>query len=372
MGQGCGVNYSCYLKNLIRCLGSSGQIDVMETTGPNPGSVQGGIFHGGQGHYHEYSGGNYSPEQIDFSEDYHVYTVEWQPYEIRWFVDGNLYAMQNRWSSFSADFPAPFDKSFFLALSLAVDGDTTDRSFPAEMSIDWIRVYQVSGRELTTSNQDHQPREEFNLRTGESRVTVDASDADGNLQKVEFYNHQQLLAEVEDAPYNFTWDVPDGCHTLTARAVDSDGFGRSDSIEFVAGVGCPPGPYHGTPITLPGRIEAEDFDTSPKQKAYADRDDSNNGGAYRQTGVDIQDCLEGGYNLGWLETGEWLEYTVNSKAGKYDIVCRTGSPYDGGKLHVEFDGVNRTGTLDVVNTGDWQNYTHLIGRVCCSKKAFKR
>lgn len=30
------------------------------------------------------------------------------------------------------------------------------------------------------------------------------------------------------------------------------------------------------------------------------------------------------------------------------------------RLHVEFDGVDRTGTLDVVNTGDWQNYTHLI------------
>ena len=112
---------------------------------------------------------------------------------------------------------------------------------------------------------------------------------------------------------------------------------------------------------MPGRVEAEDFDTSPKEKAYWDTDDQNNGGAYRQTGVDIQDCLEGGYNLGWLETNEWLEYTVRiQEAGKYDIVCRTGSPNDGAKLHVEFDGVNKTGTLHVVNTGDWQNYTHLI------------
>ncbi len=74
----------------------SGQIDIMETQGANPNRVKGGIFHGGQGHYNKYSGGDYAPEGIDFSQDYHLYTVEWQPYEIRWFIDGTLYAMQNR------------------------------------------------------------------------------------------------------------------------------------------------------------------------------------------------------------------------------------------------------------------------------------
>ena len=124
---------------------------------------------------------------------------------------------------------------------------------------------------------------------------------------------------------------------------------------------------------LPGRVEAEDFDTSPKEKAYWDFDENNNGGAYRQTGVDIQDCLEGGYNLGWIETDEWLEYTVDvQEAGKYDIVCRTGSPNDGAKLHVEFDGVDQDRDADVVNTGDWQNYTHLIKKDVQLKRAFRR
>lgn len=308
----------------------SGQIDVMETAGPNPGQVRGGIFHGGQGHYNDYSGGVYAAEEIDLAKDYHVYSVEWQPYEMRWFVDGKLYAMQNRWSSFSADYPAPFDKSFYLALSVAVDGDTTADQFPAELSVDWIRVYQVSGDNQSPQIKITSPANDSTVGAGNLSVSVDASDADGNLEKVEFYNHQELLATVEKAPYNYVWDVPDGCHKLTARAVDRLGFGRSDLVEFVAGVGCPPSPYHGTPVVLPGRIEAEDFDTSPREEAYWDRDDSNNGGAYRQTGVDIQDCLEGGYNLGWIETGEWLEYTVDvSEAGRYDIVCRTGSPQDG-------------------------------------------
>jgi beta-glucanase (GH16 family) len=339
----------------------SGQIDVMETAGPNPGSVNGGIFHGGQGHYHEYSGGVHAPEGIDFSTDFHVYTVEWQPYEMRWFVDGKLYAMQNKWSSFSAAHPAPFDKRFFLALSVAVDSDTDDSQFPAEMSVDWIRVYQITGDNRPPEIKITNPTPDATIETGAMQISVNASDVDSNLERVDFYNHQELLGTAQEAPYGFVWDVPDGCHTLVARAVDRAGFACSDSVEIVAGVGCPPGPYHGTPAVLPGRVEAEDFDKSPKQKAYWDSDDNNHGGAFRQTGVDIQDCLEGGYNLGWIETGEWLEYTVDvQEAGKYDIVCRTGSPYHGGKLHVEFDGVDQTGTLDVVNTGDWQNYTHLI------------
>ena len=339
----------------------SGQIDIMETAGANPDSVKGGIFHGGQGHSSEYSGQVYALGDADLSKDYHVYTVEWQPYEIRWFIDGKLYAMQNRWSSFSADYPAPFDKSFYLVLSIAVDGETADDQFPTEMSVDWIRIYQVIGDNQPPQIKITNPAKESNIKTGTLQISVDTSDADGNLEKVEYYNHNELLATVADAPYDYVWNVPDGCHRLVARAVDSAGFGCSDSVEFVAGVGCPPGPFHGQPIVLPGRVEAEDFDTSPREKAYWDLDDNNNGGAYRETGVDLQDCLEGGYNLAWIETDEWLEYTVEiSKAGKYDIVCRTGSPNDGAKLHVEFDGVDQTGTLEVVNTGDWQNYTHLI------------
>jgi beta-glucanase (GH16 family) len=339
----------------------SGQIDVMETQGANPDRVKGGIFHGGQGHYSKYSGSEYTAKDIDLSKDYHIYTVEWQPYEIRWFVDGKLYAMQNRWGSFSADYPAPFDKRFYLVISVAIDGDVDDSQLPAEMSVDWIRAYQIEGDNQPPKIKITSPNNDATVDTGDLRITVNAADKDNDLEKVEFYNHNVLLGTVSQAPYSFTWNVPDGCHTLTARAVDIAGFGCSDSVEFVAGVGCPPGPFHGTPVQLPGRVEAEDFDTSPKEKAYWDSDENNNGGAYRKTGVDIQDCLEGGYNLGWMEPGEWLEYTVEvKKAGNYDIVCRTGSPWDGAKLHVEFNEENKTGTLEVVNTGDWQNYTHLI------------
>ncbi|MHC5137030.1 MAG: glycoside hydrolase family 16 protein, partial [Planctomycetota bacterium] len=150
----------------------SGQIDIMETQGAHPDRVKGGIFHGGQGHYNAYSGREHVADDVDFSEDFHIYTVEWQPYEIRWFLDGQLYAMQNQWSSFSAEYPAPFDIPFYLAASVAVDGNTDDSSFPAEMAIDWIRAYQIEGENQPPQIKITSPAKGSTVETGGLSITV--------------------------------------------------------------------------------------------------------------------------------------------------------------------------------------------------------
>ena len=123
-------------------------------------------------------------------------------------------------------------------------------------------------------------------------------------------------------------------------------------------------PFHGTPQALPGRIEAEDFDLGAEGVAYHDCDPQNRGGAYRpDTGVDLQACSEGGYNVGWMCGGEWLEYTVDvSRPGPYLIATRVASPTAGGQFHLEFDGVDKTGTLIVPATGGWQNWTTIWAR----------
>ena len=112
---------------------------------------------------------------------------------MRWFIDGKLYAMQNQWSSFSADYPAPFDKRFYLGLSVAVDGDTEDSQFPADMSVDWIRVYQIEGDNQPPRIMITSPAADATVKAGNLQITVDASDADNNLEKVEFYNQNDLL-----------------------------------------------------------------------------------------------------------------------------------------------------------------------------------
>jgi hypothetical protein len=55
-------------------------------------------------------------------------------------------------------------------------------------------------------------------------ITASASDADGTVSKVDFYNGTVLLGTVVSAPYSFTWNnVAAGNYTLTARASDNSG-----------------------------------------------------------------------------------------------------------------------------------------------------
>src|SRR5262249_14275815 len=96
-------------------------------------------------------------------------------------------------------------------------------------------------------------------------------------------------------------------------------------------------PFHGAPVTLPARIEAEDFDSGGEGVAYHDSSGGNNGGAYRQTDVDIEPSSNGGYDVGWITPGEWLNYTVNVPSpGAYTVWLRVASP-GGASFHVGFN-----------------------------------
>ncbi len=119
------------------------------------------------------------------------------------------------------------------------------------------------------------------------------------------------------------------------------------------------GPYSGTPISLPGTIQAEDFDTGGAGVAYNDTTSSNNGGAYRTTGVDIEATgdVGGGFDIGWIVQGEWLNYTVNvATAGTYTIEARVAASGTGGTFHIEANGVDKTGPISIPNTGGWQSW----------------
>jgi beta-glucanase (GH16 family) len=75
--------------------------------------------------------------------DYHVYGVDWTPQSITWWVDDRPYAQFLKYSGW------PFTKPFFLILNLQVGGEwpgppNATTRFPADMTVDWIRVYRAS------------------------------------------------------------------------------------------------------------------------------------------------------------------------------------------------------------------------------------
>lgn len=120
---------------------------------------------------------------------------------------------------------------------------------------------------------------------------------------------------------------------------------------------------------IPGIIEAEDFDTGCSGNAYYDKNDKNEGGQYRLSeGVDIEKCSTGGYNVGWISTGEWLTYTVNiQKSGFYNVKFYVASEYNGGKFHIEIDNKDVTGIIEVPNTRGFQNWEIISKKVKLNK-----
>ncbi len=120
-------------------------------------------------------------------------------------------------------------------------------------------------------------------------------------------------------------------------------------------------PYGGSnwPVSNGSTIQAENYDLGGEGVAYHDTDAANNGGQYRTDGVDVETCADtgGGYDVGWINDGEWLDYTVNTTAANYNIVIRgasNASPANG-SVKVLLDGVV-VGQVSIPNTGGWQNW----------------
>src|SRR5690606_18847333 len=85
----------------------------------------------------------------------------------------------------------------------------------------------------------------------------------------------------------------------------------------------------------------------------------NAGGACRVSDVDLVTTTDvgGGCNLGFVAAGEWFAFDVDiATAGSYSITARVATVHSGRSFHIEIDGVNVTGPIQVPNTGGWQTW----------------
>ncbi len=253
---------------------SSGEIDIMESVNIAD-SIFGTIHHGSPWPANQQNGSSFS-NGTDFSQAFHEYAIEWDPDEIRWYINGEQYhsVVSSQWFSSEATTNprAPFDVQFHLLLNVAVGGNfpgnpNGSASYPQTLEVDYVRVYE--------------------------------------------------------------------------------------SVQS---------PFGGSAHTIPGVIEAEDFDSGINDQSYLDCDSTNFGGAYRDTWVDIQPATESGFNVGWICQDEWMEYTVDvSASGEYQIDARVASLATGGLFHIEVDGVDLTGPIVVPVTNGWQNWMTTSG-----------
>jgi len=124
----------------------SGEIDIMENIGSEPwvvhGTLHGPGYSGGSG-----VGASYRlPDRSPFHADFYVYAVEWEPDEIRWYVDDTRY---NTITANGVPGEWVYDQPFFILLNVAVGGrwpgypDATTE-FPQRMLVDYVRIYERS------------------------------------------------------------------------------------------------------------------------------------------------------------------------------------------------------------------------------------
>ncbi len=191
------------------------------------------------------------------------------------------------------------------------------------------------------------------------------------MDATDSYTNHGSIVEYKGQWYSFYHNSAlSGNDWLRSVCVDRLFYNNDGTIQKVIQTKGHGTPYGNTPWPVPGTIQAEDFDEGGPAISYSDSDTLNNGGQYRTNEfVDIENCGEGGYNVGWLGGSEWLEYTVNVTGTKtFLLEARVASAnQSGSSISIEFNGENKTGKITVPNTGGWQTYITISKEVNLSE-----
>ena len=248
----------------------SGEIDILEAVnlktvaedGTVEANIHGTLHYGREWPNNSSSGKAYTfPEGMNPADDFHTYAIEWQEGEIRWYVDGYLYATQRRSEVRynSKDEPvglkhkgwfaeyfeqgsgeltthwdtAPFDKDFYLILNNAVGGDWpenvnnlgVDAAAFAEgqsFEIDYVRVYEcasnpTTGKGCETVRPGYDSLEDALV---EGKAPVPTPPSDGVARNLDIFN----------GTLNANWIAWDCCGGTTPETItDAD---KGDVIKF--------------------------------------------------------------------------------------------------------------------------------------------
>ncbi len=124
-----------------------GEVDIMEYIGREPNIVLGTAH--GPGYAGDLGLTHWERQKHPIADDFHIYAIEWAADQISWYYDGIKYSTVTR--ADLGDRKWVFDHPFFLILNLAVGGHlpgavSPDTLFPAQMYVDYVRVYQKPKR----------------------------------------------------------------------------------------------------------------------------------------------------------------------------------------------------------------------------------
>lgn len=142
----------------------SGEIDIFEVKGHDMSRSYGNAHWGNSGDDKQQDKGTFTFPGSNQADNWHIYAVEWQEGELKFYIDGVHYHTINNFDEPNATtHPGPFNIDFYLRLNVAVGGTYLDAPWndaynaldqlPAAMEVDWVRVYQKD----SNCNPDPEP-----------------------------------------------------------------------------------------------------------------------------------------------------------------------------------------------------------------------
>ncbi len=201
-----------------------GEIDIMETLGNDLSTAYCTVHYGAP---HAEQQGTITG---NFGDGFHEYSVEWEPGEMRWYVDNTEVLVVNDW--FSAvegeddkPYPAPFDQPFFVQMNLAVGGnwpgnpDATTNFDKAQFEIDYVRVYQKPSYDTNVTKPEvkfREPLEDGNLiYNGDFAEAEDLSDdkiwtfykADGGKGTAEIKDNTLIITTEKEGVQDYSVQI---------------------------------------------------------------------------------------------------------------------------------------------------------------------
>ena len=225
---------------------------------------------------------------------------------------------------------------------------------------------EVGPRQMKTSKESESYgiiSSEFNQAYQYSSINLEVDAYGNDLTKVEFYMDSEFLGQDLTFPYSFVaQDLPIGVHGFYGKIFSDTDISVTNVIYIQVGE---QSAYTGSPFIIPGVIESGHYDSFQDANAqnvtYFDNTQANLGTYRLNQSVDVEflSNIEGP-TLGWIESGEWVEYSIYvQESGYYDLEFRYASNNSngGGPFYFEINGEQISSNISVPQTGGWSNWT---------------
>lgn len=320
----------------------SGEIDIMEYVGYDEDRIHGTIHTGAYNHSLGTQIG-YSKTITDAENTFHVYEMVWEPRSIELFIDGVKFATFGYNPLFNIDIENsdawPFDQRFHLIMNLAIGGNwggaqgVDDSIFPTQMEVDYVRVYQKdyagldSEAPTSVSDLSLMKSEQESIKLSWNHATDDVM-----VAYYEIYVDSVLDGSTSLNAYEAYDLEPNTSYRFDVVAVD---FAGNRSLVETVNVST-----EDVASILDGIVQAEDYNN--------------------QVGVFVEETEDvgGGQNVGWIDTNDYMEYTlVVTESGNYTITYRVASESGGGEIKLYGASLLPLATTTIPITGGWQVWT---------------